>query len=78
MSQVYGPNYAYNPAPILAADQYTGLSSLNQPVAPNTQFGTFGPNSQAQQATGQGYGTQYGQGLNYIPGAITLTPVTPS
>ena len=75
MQQVYGPGYQYNPAPILARDQYTGPMSLNQPVAPN-QFGTFGPNTQAQQATGQGYSAQYGQGLNYIPGA-TLIPVAP-
>jgi hypothetical protein len=75
MQQVYGPGYQYNPAPILARDQYTGPMSLNQPVAPN-QFGTFGPNTQAQQATGQGYSAQYGQDLNYIPGA-TLIPVAP-
>ena len=77
MQQVYGPGYQYNPAPLLARDQYTGPMSLNQPAPSMAQFGTFGPNTQAQQATGQGYSTQYGQGLNYLPGA-PLIPVAPA
>ena len=77
MQQVYGSNYQYNPAPILAADQYTGMTYLNQPAPSMAQFGTFGPNTTAQQATGQGYNTQYGQGLNYLPGAPVI-PVAPA
>ena len=67
MAQVYGPNGVYNPQPILAQDQYSGMTQLNQAPGPAPGFpGAFGPNTQAQQAAGSGLAAQIGGGLNYV------------
>jgi len=65
MAAAYGPGQ-YNPAPIMAQDQYTGLSQLNTPAPAVPGFAqTYAAPTQAQQAVGAGYGQQFGQNLNY-------------
>jgi hypothetical protein len=67
MAQIYGPNGVYNPQPILAQDQYSGMTQLNQAAPAVPGFATaFGPNTQAQQAAGSGLAAQIGGGLNYV------------
>jgi hypothetical protein len=65
MAAAFGPG-AYNPAPIMAADQYTGINHLNTPAPPVAGFGQiYTAPTQAQQAVGAGGAQQLGQALNY-------------
>ena len=67
MNAAFGPGHGYNPAPIMASDQYTGLNHLNTtppPIAGNA--GAFHPGTNAQMALGQSPTQQLGQGLNYV------------
>jgi hypothetical protein len=67
MNAAFGPGHGYNPAPIMASDQYTGLNHLNTappPIAGNA--GAFHPGTDAQMALGQSPTQQLGQGLNYV------------
>ena len=67
MASVYGPNSGYSPAPILAADQYTGLNHLNTAPPPIAGFaGAFHPGTNAQMAQGQSPTQQLGASLNYV------------
>ena len=62
----FGPGQ-YNPAPILAADQYTGMNHLNTPAPAVPGYAhAYGAPTQAQQAIGHGPASQFGQGLNYV------------
>ena len=63
----FGPG-GYNPAPLLAQDQYTGLNHLNTSAPAIPGFaGAFHPGTDAQMATGQSPTQQLGQSLNYVP-----------
>jgi len=77
MSSVYGPNAPYNPAPIMAQDQYTGLTHLGTaPPAMPGYAGAFTPGTQAQMAQGQSPTQQLGQSLNYVAAPAVPLAVT--
>jgi hypothetical protein len=66
MAAAYGPGQ-YNPAPIMAQDQYTGLNHLNTPAPVVPGFGAaYSAPTQAQQAVGHGPASQFGQSINYV------------
>ena len=61
----FGPGQ-YNPAPLLAQDRYTGLSTLNTPAPAIPGYNTvYNAPTQAQMATGTGQAQQLGRSLNY-------------